>query len=95
MFKLRDFWFKPADRDEDLVNAANVGLAPTASNAAPNCGPDAGPAATRAINLPKHVRNGEKSVHFHCNREWEEYSNAKVGHSTKKLFFGSGFLFTT
>jgi hypothetical protein len=53
------------------------------------------PAATMAMDLPKHVRNGEKSVHFHCNREWEEHHNAKVGHSTEKFSFGFGFLFTT
>jgi hypothetical protein len=97
MAKLEDFGFKPVDRAEALVKAADVGSALTASNAAPS--PDAAPApaATRAIGLLKlkPVRNGEKFVHFRGNREWEEHHSTKVGHSTKKLSFGSGFLLTT
>jgi len=97
MVKLEDLGFKPVDRAEALVKAANVGLglAPTASNAAPSSDPALSsdsalaPAATRAIDVLKPVRNGEKSIHFHHNREWEEHHNIKVSHSTKKLSFGA------
>lgn len=46
-------------------------------------------------NLPKSVGKGEKQVEFQDNREWDKDHHTKLGHSTKKLSFGSGFVLTS